>query len=135
MVAHQIDGDRLHVGMGRELTPSLESRERATIELEKPDENFLGQVLHELRRIVRCDARRSFRLRPKRSQYGDSNTRPEASDELLPQRIVRTGLDEALDEVTVGKAFQVGHGVITSGFWESISGCGCVFKEPGVVYP
>lgn len=109
MVAHQIDGDRVQVGTGRELTPSLESRERAAIELEKPDENFLSQVLHELRRIVRCDARRSFRLRPKRSQNGDTNTRPEASDELPPQRIVRTSLDEALDEVTVGKALQVYH--------------------------
>jgi len=29
-------------------------------------------------------------------------------------RIARVGLGELLDEVTVGKALQVGHGVITS---------------------
>jgi len=39
-------------------------------------------------------------------------------------RIARVGLGELLDEVTVGKALQVGHGVITSQYWENIWVCG-----------
>jgi len=45
-------------------------------------------------------------------------------DELRPQGIARVGLGELLDEVTVGKALQVGHGVITSRYWENIWVCG-----------
>ena len=124
MVAYQIDGDRVQISMGRKLSPSLEPRKSATIPLEQPDENFLGQVLNELRRLARVDAPRSFRLRPKRSEHGAPDARTEASDELRPQGIARVGLGELLDEVTVGKALQVGHGVITSRYWENIWVCG-----------